>query len=156
MLDLTHWSPDKMAAIFQMAFSNSPHKWPVTRKMFPFDDVIMDLLRRFTGIRHHESSTREGYQWCGHKSSNKNKEHLRANGVRNSRNVLCNLLANTLLNVIWNANRGLTSKLLKGIFLERETLSSIVCQHGCKNFYRAFFRQLHNSGKIHQLYLLIS
>ena len=25
-----HWSP-----------LNSPHKWPVTRKMFPFDDVIM-------------------------------------------------------------------------------------------------------------------
>ena len=23
---------------------NSPHKWPVTRKMFPFDDVIMDLV----------------------------------------------------------------------------------------------------------------
>ena len=23
---------------------NSPHKWPVTRKMFPFDDVIMYLL----------------------------------------------------------------------------------------------------------------
>ena len=22
---------------------NSPHKWPVTRKMFPFDDVIMDM-----------------------------------------------------------------------------------------------------------------
>ena len=22
---------------------NSPHKWPVTRKMFPFDDVIMML-----------------------------------------------------------------------------------------------------------------
>ena len=22
---------------------NSPHKWPVTRKMFPFDDVIMNL-----------------------------------------------------------------------------------------------------------------
>ena len=22
--------------------ANSPHKWPVTRKMFPFDDVIMD------------------------------------------------------------------------------------------------------------------
>ena len=28
-----HWSP-----------VNSPHKWPVTRKMFPFDDVIMDYL----------------------------------------------------------------------------------------------------------------
>ena len=24
---------------------NSPHKWPVTRKMFPFDDVIMQLRR---------------------------------------------------------------------------------------------------------------
>ena len=23
---------------------NSPHKWPVTRKMFPFDDVIMGML----------------------------------------------------------------------------------------------------------------
>ena len=23
---------------------NSPHKWPVTRKMFPFDDVIMSNL----------------------------------------------------------------------------------------------------------------
>ena len=23
---------------------NSPHKWPVTRKMFPFDDVIMPYL----------------------------------------------------------------------------------------------------------------
>ena len=22
---------------------NSPHKWPVTRKMFPFDDVIMTI-----------------------------------------------------------------------------------------------------------------
>ena len=24
---------------------NSPHKWPVTRKMFPFDDVIMKSVR---------------------------------------------------------------------------------------------------------------
>ena len=24
---------------------NSPHKWPVTRKMFPFDDVIMNYQR---------------------------------------------------------------------------------------------------------------
>ena len=23
---------------------NSPHKWPVTRKMFPFDDVIMAMI----------------------------------------------------------------------------------------------------------------
>ena len=25
---------------------NSPHKWPVTRKMFPFDDVIMEIQRQ--------------------------------------------------------------------------------------------------------------
>ena len=25
---------------------NSPHKWPVTRKMFPFDDVIMNKVRQ--------------------------------------------------------------------------------------------------------------
>ena len=24
---------------------NSPHKWPVTRKMFPFDDVVMDTMQ---------------------------------------------------------------------------------------------------------------
>ena len=32
-----HWGP-----------VNSPHKWPVTRKMFPFDDVIMPR-RHFQG-----------------------------------------------------------------------------------------------------------
>ena len=37
---------------------NSPHKWPVTRKMFPFDDVIMGCyvqrkrLLAPTGCRH--------------------------------------------------------------------------------------------------------
>ena len=29
---------------------NSPHKWPVTRKMFPFDDVIMILLYGFVWL----------------------------------------------------------------------------------------------------------
>ena len=28
---------------------NSPHKWPVTRKMFPFDEVIMDFAHIFHG-----------------------------------------------------------------------------------------------------------
>ena len=31
---------------------NSPHKWPVTRKMFPFDDVIM-----IDPWRHHDTAT---------------------------------------------------------------------------------------------------
>ena len=26
---------------------NSPHKWPVTRKMFPFDDIIMSCCSTF-------------------------------------------------------------------------------------------------------------
>ena len=30
-----HWGP-----------VNSPHKWPVARKIFPFDDVIMDISGR--------------------------------------------------------------------------------------------------------------
>ena len=29
---------------------NSPHKWPVTRKMFPFDDVIMVSVARYTHV----------------------------------------------------------------------------------------------------------
>ena len=29
---------------------NSPHKWPVTRKMFPFDDVIMIMWICFSEI----------------------------------------------------------------------------------------------------------
>ena len=28
---------------------HSPHKWPVTRKMFPFDDVIMVVVTGGTG-----------------------------------------------------------------------------------------------------------
>ena len=30
---------------------NSPHKWPVTRKMFPFDDVIMMLQTQICQIQ---------------------------------------------------------------------------------------------------------
>ena len=43
---------------------NSPHKWPVTRKMFPFDDVIMilinvaqDLLCHMAPLSHHNEIT---------------------------------------------------------------------------------------------------
>ena len=33
---------------------NSPHKWPVTRKMFPFDDVIMiELSFQLFGMSQH-------------------------------------------------------------------------------------------------------
>ena len=32
---------------------NSPHKWPVTQKMFPFDDVIMDSNTQVNWGRKH-------------------------------------------------------------------------------------------------------
>ena len=34
---------------------NSPHKWPVTRKMFPFDDVIMLFPFGWSQITHFQS-----------------------------------------------------------------------------------------------------
>ena len=38
-----HQIPSSLAFVRKIHWSpvNSPHKWPVTRKMFPFDDVIM-------------------------------------------------------------------------------------------------------------------
>ena len=38
-----HQSPASLAFVRGIRRSpvNSPHKWPVMRKMFPFDDVIM-------------------------------------------------------------------------------------------------------------------
>ena len=36
---------------------NSPHKWPVTRKMFPFDDVIV-------GWQNAQSFVCKVFRWC--------------------------------------------------------------------------------------------
>ena len=46
---------------------NSPHKWPVTRKMFPFDDVIMNSVdtscapQRLHSAEQTKSKQRSGY-----------------------------------------------------------------------------------------------
>ena len=40
---------------------NSPHKWPVTRKMFPFDDVIMIIV--ILVLEHLEISLWFGSYW---------------------------------------------------------------------------------------------
>ena len=40
---------------------NSQHKWPVRRKMFPFDDVIMDSLTMSCQRRPRQTA---GYPWC--------------------------------------------------------------------------------------------
>ena len=46
-----HQSPASLAFVREIHRGpvNSPHKWPITRKMFPFDDVIM--VSTVTGIR---------------------------------------------------------------------------------------------------------
>ena len=46
---------------------NSPHKWPVTRKMFPSYDVIMvlrrDLFDRLTPLLRHDKETFYWWPW---------------------------------------------------------------------------------------------
>ena len=39
---------------------NSPHKWPVTRKMFPFDDVIMCVDHISVRFQPHKNNQRHG------------------------------------------------------------------------------------------------
>ena len=48
---------------------NSPHKWPVTRKMFPFDDVIMNLSAAFCvyAFRCARASNLKPQMWTGNK-----------------------------------------------------------------------------------------
>ena len=45
-----HQSPASLAFVWGIHRwpVNSPHKWPVTLKMFPFDDVIMFMFREST------------------------------------------------------------------------------------------------------------
>ena len=40
---------------------NSPHKWPVTRKMFSFDDVIMHFTRPWNKLSHVYAGPRLGH-----------------------------------------------------------------------------------------------
>ena len=46
-----HQSPASLAFVqgFHRGPVNSPHKWPVTRKMFPFDDVITNSSQNNVG-----------------------------------------------------------------------------------------------------------
>ena len=51
-IKIKHQSPASLAFVWGIHRGpvNSPHKWPVTRKMFPFDDVIM-LASHYYGVR---------------------------------------------------------------------------------------------------------
>ena len=56
---------------------NSPHKWPVTRKMFPFDDVIMNatMVSVLVGV--------------GHKY---NMRNVKFNATWHSNGMMCNVV----------------------------------------------------------------
>ena len=43
---------------------NSPHKWPVTRKMFPFHDIIMDFPGIFSVTKKKRESLMITFIWC--------------------------------------------------------------------------------------------
>ena len=44
---------------------NSPHKWPVTRKMFPFDDIIMQVSFRDKVLNNVRCKGHKGYPAWG-------------------------------------------------------------------------------------------
>ena len=48
-----HQSPASLAFVrgIHRGPVNSPHKWPVTRKLFPFDDVIMKTLHLYPNYK---------------------------------------------------------------------------------------------------------
>ena len=70
---------------------NSPHKWPVPRKMFPFDDVIMDCHWTVV-IEYHKTMS---LQW----------RHNERNGVSNHRRL------DSLVNRLFMRRSMKTSKL---------------------------------------------
>ena len=56
-----HESPASLAFVrgIHRGPVNSPHKWPVTRKLFPFDDVIMFKNECFYSLLHISQSVQE-------------------------------------------------------------------------------------------------
>ena len=53
---------------------NSPHKWPVTRKMFPFDDVIMNVEAVRQTKRQREQMDRHDGRTDGHAERHSDKQ----------------------------------------------------------------------------------
>ena len=49
---------------------NSPHRWPVTRKMFPFDDVIIEAQFAVGTMRKHQSFTLLAWWVTSQRTSN--------------------------------------------------------------------------------------
>ena len=55
---------------------NSPHKWPVTRKMFPFDDVIMHTITPAPGAKRNKNPLRTDDAIISKQSKTHSRAHL--------------------------------------------------------------------------------
>ena len=60
---IKHQSSASLAFVWEIhrISVNSPHKWPVMRKLFPFDDVIMDEIFLTVKLRWRHSEYCEAY-----------------------------------------------------------------------------------------------
>ena len=58
---------------------NSLHKWPVTRKMFPIDDIIMEIIK----INQCSWSNPEGYGWNQAVPHNETQQIVQTYAVNN-------------------------------------------------------------------------
>ena len=94
---------------------NSPHKWPVTRKMFPFDDVIMtiplDSPADITCITCGRTGTLHTYQWY----------HILPGTVRFVANRRWNYIHNIYWNIYPSINLQLVFHMLTNIQLFLQT-----------------------------------
>ena len=87
---------------------NSPHKGTVTRKMFPFDDVVMTIcswskLSRYFGYR-------QVHAISNHQASPKHRMFLRVGGVWIRRSTCSNIYLLTTYTPLWKSNRNVFSE----------------------------------------------
>ena len=92
---------------------NSPHKWPVTRKMFPFDDVIVII-----GINGGVLLHRPPLYWNRVRGINYNRLHVHYNNEEISKLIMSPL--------------SVTGWLSPQRFSNAKNVSKSWCQHGYK------------------------
>ena len=100
---------------------NFPHKWPVTRKMFPFDDVIMLLIMVVSWRRRDMRTFSALLAFCGESTGG---FPYKAPVTRNSDFYFNARLANLL------TNNGVSSDLRRSFYVT-VALSFSQNRHGC-------------------------
>ena len=100
---------------------NFPHKWPVTRKMFPFDDVIMN--RDFHRLEHMLHQAQRGH--CPIPVFTSILEIYHNNFMYKMSHVLFWLYHEFLLDELWTINDAHYFH-----YLRWSTLESLICPEG--------------------------